>query len=53
MIVCYAAQEAGAHTMGILTGRKKTSFSQFCISVIPYPIETKFATEPGKSTYQI
>ena len=31
--------------MGILTGRKKTSFSHFCISVIPYLIETKFATE--------
>ena len=29
----------------ILTGRKKTSFSHFCISVIPYPIETTFATE--------
>ena len=33
------------HTLGILTGRKKTSFSHFCISVIPYPIGTKFATE--------
>ena len=33
------------HTMGILTGRKETSFSHFCISVIPYPIGTKFATE--------
>ena len=32
------------HTVGILTGRKKTSFSHFCISVIPYPIGTKFAT---------
>ena len=45
MMVCHAAQEAGAHTVGILTGRKKTSFSHFCISVIPYPIGTKFATE--------
>ena len=31
--------------MSILTGRKKTSFSHLCISVIPYPIGTKFATE--------
>ena len=33
------------HTVGILTGRKKTSFSHICISVIPYPIGTKFATD--------
>ena len=33
------------HTVGILTGRKKMSYSHFCISVIPYPIGTKFATE--------
>ena len=33
------------HTVSILTGRKKTSFSHLCISVIPYPIGTKFATE--------
>ena len=33
------------HTVGILTRRKKTSFSHFCISVIPYPIGTKFTTE--------
>ena len=32
------------HTVGILTGRKKISFSHFCILVIPYPIETNFAT---------
>ena len=44
-IVCRAAQEAGTHTMGILTGRKKMSFSDFCISMIPHPIGTKFATE--------
>ena len=31
--------------MGILTGRKKMSFSHICISVIPYPIGTKFATD--------
>ena len=29
----------------ILTGRKKTSFSHFCISVIHYPIGTTLATE--------
>ena len=33
------------HTVSTLTGRKKTSYSHFCISVIPYPIETKFAAE--------
>ena len=33
------------HTVGILTGRKKTSFSHFCVSVIPYPIGPKCATE--------
>ena len=43
--VCRAAQEAGAHTVGILTGKEKMSFSHFFISVIHYPIGTKFATE--------
>ena len=33
------------HTVSIFTGRKKTSFSHLCISVIPYPIGTKFATQ--------
>ena len=33
------------HTVGILTGRKKTSFSHLCISMIPYTIRTKFMTE--------
>ena len=47
--MCCAAQEAGTRTVGILTGRKKTSFSHFCISVIPYPIGTKFATELSAS----
>ena len=28
-----------------LTGRKKTQFSHLCSSVIPYLIETKFATD--------
>ena len=37
------------HTMGILTGRKKMSFSHLCILVIPYPIGTKFATELSAS----
>ena len=45
MIVCRAAQEEAHHTVGILTGRNKTSFSHFCISVIPYPTGTKFATQ--------
>ena len=30
------------HTVSILTGRKKTSFSYLCISVIPYPIGIRF-----------
>ena len=38
-------QKPAHHTVGILTEKKKTSFSHFCISVIPYPIGTKFATE--------
>ena len=33
------------HAVSIFTGRKKTSLSHLCISVIPYPIGTKFATE--------
>ena len=33
------------HTVSILTGRTKTSFSHFCISVITYLIGTKFATQ--------
>ena len=33
------------HTVSILTGRTKTSFSHHCISVITYPIGTKFATQ--------
>ena len=43
--MCHAAKKPAHHTVGILTGRKKTSFSHLCISVIPYPIGTKFATE--------
>ena len=31
--------------VSILTGRKKTQFSQLCSSVIPYSIGTKFARE--------
>ena len=31
--------------VSILTGRTKTSFSHFCISVITYLIGTKFATQ--------
>ena len=33
------------HTVSILTGRTKTSFSHLCISVITYRIGTKFATQ--------
>ena len=33
------------HTVSIFTGRKKTSVSHLCISVTPYPIGTKFASE--------
>ena len=42
-VVCRAAQEAGVPPVSILTERKKTQFSHLCNSVIPYPIETKFA----------
>ena len=34
-----------ATPVSILTGRTKTSFSHLCISVITYPIGTKFATQ--------
>ena len=37
------------HTVSILTGRTKTSFSHLCISVIAYLIETKFATQLSAS----
>ena len=33
------------HTVSILTGRTKTSFSHLCISVITYLIGTTFATQ--------
>ena len=33
------------HTVSILTGRTKMSFSHLCISVITYLIGTKFATQ--------
>ena len=42
-------KKRAGHTVGILTGRKKTSFSHLCISVIPYPIGTTFATESPAS----
>ena len=44
-VVCRAAQKAVVPPVSILTGRKKTQFSHLCSSVIPYPIETKFARE--------
>ena len=34
-----------ATPVSILTGRTKTSFSHLCISVITYPIRTKFVTQ--------
>ena len=34
-----------ATLVSILTGRTKTSFSHLCISVITYPIRTKFVTQ--------
>ena len=37
------------HTVSILTGRTKTSFSHLCISVITYLIGTKFATQLSAS----
>ena len=48
-VVCRAALESGKnparHSVSILTGRTKTSFSHLCISVITYLIGTKFATQ--------
>ena len=42
-VVCRAVYEAGAPHREYID-RKKTPFSHLCISVIPYSIETKFAT---------
>ena len=42
-IIKTRGSEPAHHTVSILTGRQKTSFSHLCISVIPYPIGTKFA----------
>ena len=41
------------HTVSILTGRKKTSFSHICISVILYPIGTKLlqSCPPARGVY--
>ena len=38
-------KKTARHNVGILTGRKKTSFLHLCISVIPYPIGIKYAAE--------
>ena len=38
-----------ATPVSILTGRTKTLFSHLCISVITYPIGTKFATQLSAS----
>ena len=45
MIVCHVPKKLEYHIVGILTGRKKTSFSHLCILVIPYPIGTKYIAE--------
>ena len=45
IIAAFTFKETHVHTVGILTGRKKTSFSHFCILVIHYSIRTKFDTE--------
>ena len=42
-------QKPARHTVSILTGRTKTSFSHLCISVITYLIGTKFATQLSAS----
>ena len=47
-VVCRAAQEAGAPHREYID-RKKMSFSHLCISVIPYPIGIKLATELSDS----
>ena len=44
-IVCCAAQEAGTPHHGYIDRKKENVISHLCISVIPYLIETKFATE--------
>ena len=41
----YGPRSQRATPVSILTGRTKTSFSHLCISVITYPIGTKFATQ--------
>ena len=45
MMMCRAAQEAGAPHIGYIDRKKEASFSHFCILVIPYLIGTKFAAE--------
>ena len=47
--MCRAVQEAGAPHHEYIDRKKKTSFSHLCISVIPYTIGTKFATELSAS----
>ena len=43
------SKKPACHTVGILTGRKKMSFSHLCISVIPNPIGTKLTTNMSAS----
>ena len=44
-VVCVWPKKPAHHTVSILTEKKKMRFSHHFSSVIPYPIETKFATE--------
>ena len=43
--MCRAAQESGAPHREYIDRKKENVISHFCISVISYPIETKFTAE--------
>ena len=43
--VCHAAKKPAHNTMSILTGRKKTRFLYFCISVVPLQNKMIFAVD--------
>ena len=45
MVVCHAAQEAGAPHREYINRKKENAISNLCSSVIPNPIGTKCATE--------
>ena len=44
-VVCRAAQEAGAPHREYIDRKKENVIFTLCISVMAYPIETKFAAE--------